>query len=121
MAHRFRAPRRAAPHESLIAILKKYDLVWTHRAFEMDDGPQQKMFLALKNKETGELEDMPDDDAMGPGKKTFLLPYTQAALVSVRPENWWGLEEPNESIVLLKDEDEGYNPAISGEFTRVAT
>lgn len=109
---------QAAPAESITAILKDHDLVWTHKTFEMETGPTVKMFLAKKNKKTGELVDLPPDDAMGPGKMNFLMPYSQAALISVRPENFWGLEEPNESVVMLGPDDEGYNETISGTYTK---
>lgn len=47
------------------------------------------------------------------------MPYSQAALVSIRPENFWGLEEPNESVVMLRPEDDGYNPTISDAYSNV--
>ena len=83
----------AAPKQYLPAILKDHDLVWHHMDFA-DAGP--KVFLAKKCKKTGELVDLPSQELSGPGKMKLFLPYGQVGIASLKPENFWGLDDPTE-------------------------
>ena len=88
----------AAPTQYLPEIMKEFDLVWHHGEFA---GGGNKVFLAKRSKKTGELVDLPSPELNGPGKMKLFLPYGQVAIASLKPENFWGLDDPTEVSLVL--------------------
>lgn len=101
--------------ESLAAIRKEHDLVWTHGPF--GEYNTIKVFPVKRHKKTGKLVDLPSSDMSGPGKMRIRFAYGQVGLLTQTPENMTNLEQPLESVLFMRPEDEGYDPVISAAFT----
>jgi hypothetical protein len=105
-------------------ICRKYDFVWTHSVFEGTNGPFTKVYLAKKDKETGELV---EPGSKGPGQLRLVFPYGQVWIMTTGPRGMTNLDKPSESIVFVpkvpnpdKPCPVAYDPIINADRTAVA-
>ena len=95
--------------------IRGHELVWHHSKF--GEYGNTKIYVAKKCKKTGKLVDLPPSDLSGPGKMRLRYSFGQLGIMTKTPENMTNLEQPLESALFLRPDDEGYDPVISGRFT----